>query len=146
MSSSVYPILDPTIKVCKLCVVELTPDNTDNKYPNIDKVCDICWSCGCGLKKYEKELVNDKVKFMRKIRCNTCNFRMCEINKTPVCMWCLDDTKIYYFPIEYKEYKDRTYAYVMSNDFETCTIAVHHYPKGKLSELTRRVLEMRKEE
>lgn len=43
------------------------------------------------MKYLEKDLIKDKIKFMRKIRCDNCNFRICKINDNSVCLWCLND-------------------------------------------------------
>ena len=46
------------------------------------------------MKYLDKDLSNDKVKFIKKIRCITCGFRICKINNNQTCLWCLNDNKL----------------------------------------------------
>ena len=53
----------------------------------------------------DKYLLKDKVKFIRKIRCSVCEFRLCEINNKQTCLWCFNDRKLIKYDITYGKYK-----------------------------------------
>jgi hypothetical protein len=128
---------------CKLCKKNMTNGCVD--YLNKKGDIDICGSCGDTMKYLEKDLLKDKVKFMRKIRCNTCNFRICKINNNPVCLWCLNDDKILKHMVLYDKYKGKTHAFVLHYDFNYCMIQVEYinkknYNETKLTHLTKKIL------
>jgi DNA-directed RNA polymerase subunit RPC12/RpoP len=114
-------------------------------FPNIKGNIDICENCGDYMKYLEIDLVKDKIKFMRKIRCDNCNFRICKINDKSVCLWCLNDDIILRHKVLYDKYNGKTHAFVLQNDFSYCIsqiefITKYNYDETKLTHLTKKVL------
>ena len=130
-------------KDCKLCKGDMKQGcfNFLNKNGNID----ICGNCGDYMKYLETDLVKDKIKFMRKIRCDNCNFRICKINGNSVCLWCLNDDIILRHKVLYHTYSGKTHAYVLQNDFDYCMkqlafISERNLDDTKLTHLTKKIL------
>jgi len=128
---------------CKLCQENIIKEcfYFTNKEGNID----VCGNCGDYMKYLENDLIKDKIKFMRKIRCEKCNFRICKINGNPLCLWCLNDDIILRHKILYDKYNGKTHAFVLQNDFSYCInqIGLTHERKideTKLTHLTNKVL------
>ncbi len=111
------------------------------KFLNKEGNSDICSSCDDSMKYLEMDLIKDKLKFIRKIRCDQCNFRICLINNQPICLWCLNDDIILRHIILYDKYKGKTHAYVLQNDFDYCMNQIKcRYTDSKLTHLTKKVL------
>lgn len=130
-----------TCKLCKRLELGLGGYEFLNKYSKTD----ICSSCGDAMKYMNMDLVKDKVVFKRKIRCDICNFRICEINSELHCLWCLDDDKILRHRVLYGKYVSRTHAYVLQNDFHYCLQQIKYrdtkgFNDSKLTHLTKKVL------
>ena len=130
-------------KDCKLCKGNMKQGCFYflNKNGNID----ICGNCGDYMKYLETDLVKDKIKFIRKIRCDNCNFLICKINGNSVCLWCLNDDIILRHKVLYDKYNGKTHAFVLQNDFSYCIsqiefIRQHNYDETKLTHLTKKVL------
>ena len=128
---------------CKLCNGDMDKVcfNFLNKNGNID----VCSGCGDYMEYLQKDLVKDKLKFMRKIRCDNCNFRICKINDNSVCLWCLNDDIILRHIVPYGKYNGKTHAFVLQNDFSYCISQIeirkqHNYDETKLTHLTKKVL------
>lgn len=129
---------------CKSCQTEIK-NNWSYYFPNKDGYLDICESCGNYMKYLETDLVKDKVKFIRKIRCDKCNFRICKINNKPVCLWCINDDTILRHTVLYDEYHGKTHGFVLQNDFEYCIAQIKFRNKqnlgnSKLTHLTKKIL------
>ena len=130
-------------KACKLCQGDM--NNVSFYFTNKDGNIDVCENCGDYMKYLENDLVKDKIKFMRKIRCEKCNFRICKINGDSVCLWCLNDDIILRHKILYEKYIGKTHAYVLQNDFDYCMSQLafrseKKYDETKLTHLTKKVL------
>lgn len=130
-------------KDCKLCKGDMM--NVCFNFPNKNGDIDVCENCGNDMKYLQTDLVKDKLKFIRKIRCDDCNFRICKINGHSVCLWCLDDDKILRHKILYDKYNGRTHAFVLQTDFSYCISQIefrthHNYDESKLTYLTKRIL------
>jgi len=128
---------------CKSCKGYM--DSPCFQYPNKNGDDDICRNCGNNMEYLEKALVKDKLKFMRKIRCDNCNFRICKINDNSVCLWCLHDDKILRHIVLYGKYTGKTHAFVLQTDFSYCVGQVEfrrkrNYDETKLTHLTKKVL------
>ena len=100
------------------------------------------------MKYLNDDLVKDKVKFIRKIRCGTCNFRICKINNNNICLFCLTDNDYYDYKmlkqtVLYHKYKGRTHGYVLYIDFDYCIEGIEKCPNSKLTHLTKMILEKR---
>ena len=97
------------------------------------------------MKYLENDLIKDKIKFMRKIRCDNCNFRICKINCNSVCLWCLNDDIILRHKILYDKYSGKTHAFALQNDFGYCINQIglraeRKLDETKLTHLTKKVL------
>jgi hypothetical protein len=133
-----------TPNICKLCkeqIKNIGCFHFSNKNGNVD----ICDNCGDYMKYLETDLIKDKVIFMRKIRCEKCNFRICKINNKILCLWCLNDDVILRHIISYDKYIGKTHAFVLQNDFTYCISQVkfrneNNYNTSKLTHLTQKVL------
>ena len=128
---------------CKLCKGVMANECFDflNKNGNID----VCGNCGDYMKYLEKDLLKDKIKFIRKLRCDNCNFRVCKINGNSVCLWCLNDDIILRHKVFYGKYTGKTHAFVLQNDFSYCISKIefinkNNYDETKLTHLTKKVL------
>jgi len=129
---------------CKLCQSKIKTVGCFHFLNKNDEI-DICDSCGDHMKYLESDLIKDKVKFMRKIRCENCNFRICKINNNSLCLWCLNDDIILRHRILYDKYNGKTHAFVLQNDFSYCITQIefrtkHKYDETKLTHLTKKVL------
>ena len=129
--------------MCKLCKGVMANECFDflNKNGNID----VCGNCGDYMKYLEKDLLKDKIKFIRKLRCDNCNFRVCKINGNSVCLWCLNDDIILRHKVLYGKYTGKTHAFVLQNDFSYCISKIefinkNNYDETKLTHLTKKVL------
>lgn len=130
-------------KECKLCKGDMEQVCFD--YPNKDGNIDVCEKCGNYMKYLDNDLVKDKVKFIRKIRCENCNFRICKINENSVCLWCLNDDIILRHKVLYDIYSGKTHAFVLQNDFNYCINEIGYRTENNLNEtklthLTNKVL------
>ena len=130
-------------KECKSCQGDMS--NGGIHFPNKEGTIDICESCDNYMKYLENDLVKDKVKFIRKIRCEKCNFRICKINNNSICLWCLNDDIILRHRILYHPYSGKKHAYVLQNDFEYCINQLSFRSERKLDEsklthLTKKLL------
>lgn len=128
---------------CKLCTKKMLGGCF--YFPNKDGICDICSDCGSYMKYLDNDLVKDKIKFIRKIRCHNCNYRICKINDKEICLWCLNDDIILRHKILYNKYKGKTHAFVLQNDFDYCINQIqyrneHHFDESKLTHLTNKIL------
>jgi len=127
---------------CKLCKGDM--EHECFHFPNKNGDIDICEDCGDYMKYLEKDLIKDKIKFMRKIRCDNCNFRICKINDNSLCLWCLNDDKILRHTVLYGKYNGKTHAFVLQNDFSYCVSQIEfrskkNYDETKLTHLTKKV-------
>jgi hypothetical protein len=137
-----------TTKQCKLCnnqkMYGRKYKNNYNINMNIIDVCDLC----CDFMKYlEDDLINNGIKFIRKLRCNCCNFRICNIMNNPICLWCLKESDILKHNILYGKYKWKSHAYVLYNDFNYCINQIefrteNNYKDSKLTILTKKILNL----
>jgi len=130
-------------KECKLCRRDMIRGCID--FPNKGGNIDVCGNCGDYMKYLENDLIKDKIKFMRKIRCEKCNFRICKINGNSVCLWCLNDDIILRHKILYDKYSGKTHAFVLQNDFSYCMNQItlrteRNLDETKLTHLTKKVL------
>ena len=66
------------------------------------------------------DLGKDKVKFLAKVRCDSCTFRLCIVNDTPTCLWCLNDYPILKHTVSYGKHAGKTHAFVIVHDFPYC--------------------------
>jgi hypothetical protein len=128
---------------CKLC--NATMNNACVHFPNKDGTLDICEDCGDYMKYLENDLIKDKIKFIRKIRCENCNFRICKINEKNCCLWCLNDDIIIGHKLLYGKYIGKTHAYVLHNDFTYCISQIQFriqrkLDDSKLTHLTQKIL------
>lgn len=128
---------------CKLCKRVMTNECFYflNKKGNVD----VCGNCGDYMKYLENDLLKDKIKFIRKLRCENCNFRVCKINGNSVCLWCLNDDIILRHKVLYGKYSGKTHAFVLQNDFAYCISEIefrnnNNYDETKLTHLTKKVL------
>ena len=127
-------------KACKLCQGNM---NTSCHYfLNKSGDADVCGNCGDYMKYLESDLVKDKLKFLRKIRCEDCNFRICKINGNSTCLWCLNDDIILRHKVVYDTYAGKTHAFVLQNDFIYCIAQTQRNTANetKLTHLTKKVL------
>ena len=136
--------MNEDIKCCKLCQQKIE-FNGSFIYTNKNGKVDVCNNCGDYMKYLDKDLVKDKVKFIRKIRCDNCNFRICKINDKPTCLWCLNDDIILRHKVLYGIYKFKTHAFVLQNDFNYCINQLNfrkerNYDDTKLTQLTNKIL------
>jgi len=130
-------------KDCKLCQRDMIGGCID--FPNKDGNIDVCGNCGDYMKYLQNDLIKDKIKFMRKIRCEKCNFRICKINGNSACLWCLNDDIILRHKVLYHKYTGKTHAFVLHNDFSYCLSQLefrtkHKLDETKLTHLTTKVL------
>ena len=130
-------------KNCKLCQEEIM--NECFEFPNKDGNIDICRNCGDYMKYLENDLVKDKIKFIRKIRCGNCNFRICKINNKQLCLWCINDDIILRHKVLYDKYSGKTHGFVLQNDFNYCMNQINYRDKNGLSEsklthLTKKII------
>jgi len=130
-------------KQCKLCNGDMK--HTCYIFPNKNGNIDVCGHCGDYMKYLEKDLIKDKIKFARKIRCDECNFRICTINEKLICLWCLNDDIILRHTVLYDKYKGKTHAFVLYNDFSYCVNQIDFrnqckYDDTKLTHLTKKIL------
>jgi DNA-directed RNA polymerase subunit RPC12/RpoP len=138
--------MDIETEICKLCKGDMGDGGNGGIYfPNKDGNIDVCGNCGDYMKYLENDLVKDKVKFIRKIRCENCNFRICKVNGDSLCLWCLNDDIILRHKILYGEYKGKTHAFVLQNDFIYCINQIvfrteRSLDRTKLTHLTEKVL------
>ena len=100
-------------------------DNPSFDFPDKNGIYNICTSCGDSMKylKLDVTRCEDKVKFTRKVRCNSCNFYLCKINNEQECLWCLGGRKKQNhlkYPLRFGKYKEKTGAFVLQNDFSYC--------------------------
>jgi hypothetical protein len=99
------------------------------------------------MKYTDKHLAADGIKFIRKIRCKECGFRICTINNKNMCLWCFDSmptscwsSRIIRHDVRYGPYKGKTHGYVLWKDIEYCKNRLD-YKDTKLCQLTKRILE-----
>ena len=97
------------------------------------------------MKYLENDLVKDKIKFIKKIRCENCNFLICKINGNSVCLWCLNDDIILRHKVLYHKYTGKTHAFVLQNDFSYCINQIsfrteNNLDETKLTHLTKKIL------
>jgi hypothetical protein len=128
---------------CKLCQENMIQECF--YFPNKDGNIDVCRNCGDYMKYLENDLIKDKIKFIRKVRCEKCNFRICKINGKSVCLWCLNDDIILRHTILYDKYSGKTHAFVLQNDFSYCINQIElrterNLDETKLTHLTKKVL------
>lgn len=132
--------------ICKSCNTPYT-GNAHPYFPNKNNENDLCYSCDKNMYYLQQYLLKDKVKFMRKIRCEDCNFRLCEIsyknNDYHVCLWCLDRYACKYV-VSYGKYKGRSHAFVLQNDFNYCANlayyrTIQNYKDSLLTTLTKNI-------
>lgn len=128
---------------CKSCKQVMT--NGSFYFLNKNGNIDVCGTCGDYMKFLENDLLKDKLKFLRKLRCDNCNFRVCKINGNSVCLWCLNDDKILRHKVMYGKYRGKTHAFVLQNDFSYCISEIefrskNNYDETKLTHLTKKVL------
>lgn len=128
---------------CKLCKGDMIQGCFH--FPNKNGNIDVCGKCGEYMKYLENDLIKDKINFIRKIRCDNCNFRICKINGNSICLWCLNDDLILRHKVLYDKYNEKTHAFVLQNDFSYCInqisfITEHKLDENKLTHLTKKVL------
>jgi len=128
---------------CKLCNSEIIIPSFD--FPNKMKIFDICSNCGDNMKLLHRDLQKDGVKFIRKNRCDKCNFNICLINNKQVCLWCLNDDLILRHKVLYDIYNGRTHGFVLFTDFNYCVNQLifrkaHNMNTSKLDHLTKKLL------
>lgn len=130
---------------CKLCNQNGLGLRGGVEYPNKEGKIDICRECCDNMKQMDKELVKDKVKFLNKIRCDTCNYRICKINSVNTCLWCLNSATLIRSKNYFNKYNGKSNGFVLYYDFEYCLEILKEYPDEKLSKLALQITNMHNE-
>lgn len=128
---------------CKLCRCKI--DWACYDFPNKDKKFYICDNCGDDMKWLHRDLIKDGVKFIRRIRCEKCNFNICVINNKPTCLWCLNDNVILKHKVLYDIYNGKTHGFVLFTDFKYCINQLNFRTNNgmeitKLVHLTKKII------
>jgi hypothetical protein len=107
----------------------------------------LCMYCETHMKYLDNDIVASKVKFIRKIRCDQCSFRVCNINNINTCLWCIGcdvpyfDNKRFNWVFQYGKYKYKSYAYVLQNDFDYCKFMMKCRQESQIAILTKIIID-----
>ena len=134
-------------EICKSCGENIN-DNFSIDFPNKNIEFDICNFCGDKMKYLKIDLTHgqcgeDKVKFTRVLRCDSCNFNLCKINNKQICLWCLGCKQLKY-NVSFGNYRGKTHAFVLQRDFKYCKHIsnLSDYDESILTHLTRLIIRM----
>lgn len=107
----------------------------------------LCMRCETHMKYLDNILVASNVKFIRKIRCEKCCFRVCNINNINTCLWCIGsdvpyfENKRFNWVFKYGKYKYKSYAYVLQNDFIYCMYMMQNKEDSQIAILTKLIID-----
>ena len=123
--------------------ISCNEDNINEAFSNPK----LCIYCETHMKYLDNDLVASKVKFVRKIRCEKCSFRVCNINNINTCLWCIGSDVPYFENKKFKwiflygKYKHKSYAYVLQNDFNYCKFMVKYKQDSQIAILTKIIID-----
>ena len=139
--------------ICKICHEKDGDDGFD--FPNENGDIDICGNCNGQIKYLEKDYIpgrKDGIKYIRKKRCNKCNFKLCYINNNIHCWlcWCLKEGPAFYnsgsisrlnqYPqhiISFGKYSGKMLAFILQEDYTYCKwlVTQDYYSDTKLKNI-----------